>query len=208
MTNNFNFVAPFYDQLARLIYGRKLKSMQQLHLGEIPNKAKVLIVGGGTGEVLEWLPRGLALQVDYVELSDRMIKKAMKREVDGNEVSFKRMDARDVSDRYDVVIANFFLDCFSTTNLNRMIVHLTGLLQENGKLLVTDFALPITGKQRFLSGLMHTFFRLATRLESKGLHDIHQAILENGFEQVRYKTDKDGLLFSGIYKIINPRKVA
>ena len=69
MSNNFNTIAPVYDFLAKMVFGRSLERAQAAFLSDLETKvkAKVLIVGGGTGKVLELLPEGLDLQIDYVE---------------------------------------------------------------------------------------------------------------------------------------------
>lgn len=50
---NFNWVAPFYDALSFLVFGRRLQRAQTVFLDQIPAGASVLIVGGGTGWLLE-----------------------------------------------------------------------------------------------------------------------------------------------------------
>lgn len=202
MTNNFDFVAPFYDWLSKLVFGDRLKVAQQRFLAEIPDGARVLIAGGGTGEILEWLPQQVRLSIDFVELSGKMISRAKERRSNGSQVFFKQMDVRQVQEQYDVIIANFFLDCFSDERLYQVVLHLKELLLYNGTLLVTDFAPPQNYRQKLLSKLMHLLFRISTRLESRYLNDIHEVVQKTGFQCENYATFYNQFLFAGRYQIL------
>src|SRR5665213_2689273 len=78
MPANYDNSAWFYDRLSRLIYGDALVRAQVYLLGFIPENAKVLIAGGGTGWILEKLadvhPAGL--QITYAEVSAKMMAQA------------------------------------------------------------------------------------------------------------------------------------
>lgn len=202
MKNNFNAVAPFYDAVARLVFGNKLKKIQQHYLTELPKEGNVLILGGGTGEILEWLPESQNLSVTYVELSAGMLKRAEKRQSNAAYTKFECKDflAFDAEMVYDVVIANFFLDCFAEENLEGVILKIAGLLKQNGQLYVSDFQLSAKPKHRLLSRLMHAFFRLTTGLQSSKLRDIPNAIEQYGFCAINFTSSDEGQLFSAIYQ--------
>lgn len=200
MKNNFNIVAPFYDALARLVFGYRLERAQQFFLNEVGPSTKVLIVGGGSGKILEWLPKELNLKVDYVEISDGMLNRAMKRKKHGNHISFKMKDVFEVNDSYDIIITNFFLDCFPEEKLIEVITHLKLQLNEEGAWLVTDFSLPNTYKQSVLLWMMHTFFRLMARLESTRLQDIKGSLAICGLKIRKEQLFSKQLIFSAIYR--------
>ena len=200
MKNNFNIVAPFYDALARLVFGYRLELAQQYFLEEVKPNTQVLIVGGGSGKILEWLPKDLNLKVDYVELSDGMLNRAMKREQHGNHISFKRKDVFEVNDSYNIIITNFFLDCFPEEKLIEVITHLNARLKEKGAWLVTDFSLPANSRQRILLWTMHTFFRLLARLESTKLQDIRGILALSGLKIRKEKLFSEQLIFSAVYR--------
>ena len=75
--NDFNFIAPFYDVLARIVFGNAILKAQTTHLSEINENDQVLILGGGTGKLLEHIP--FCDRVDYVEKSEKMIRIAKRR---------------------------------------------------------------------------------------------------------------------------------
>lgn len=193
-------MAPFYDTLARVVFGYRLELAQQYFLDEIKANARVLIVGGGSGKVLEWLPENLALNIDYVELSDGMISRAMKRKWNGNDVSFTAHDIFQVKGSYDMIITNFFLDCFEEDKLNDVLAHLNPMLKEDGSWLVTDFSLPTNARQRMLLWMMHSFFRLMVRLESRKLEDIKGCLARAGLKIRKEELFSKQLIFSAMYK--------
>ncbi len=200
MKNNFNLVAPLYDFIAKLVFGNKLEHAQRLFLSHIKRGDKVLIVGGGTGRILEWLPEIEALQICYVEQSAAMLKRAkMRTHIKGN-VSFVEDDVLNTDGLYDVVISNFLLDCFEEEKLERIINHFKGLLTRDGTLYVTDFCVPSKTRQKLLMKTMHLFFKLTSRLESKKIKDINQHILRNGMKTQKEVVLFEGLIFSRVYQ--------
>ena len=199
MKNNFDKVFCIYDYLAKwIIKERKLKEVQTAFLGCMHLRARVLIVGGGTGEILEWLPKGKCLFVDYVELSARMLERAKLR--NAQETHFIQGDALAHSGLYDFIIAHFFLDCFNEAELPKMLKHLSNQLKVGGKLLVSDFCHNGKRKDEFLNKLMHLFFRLFANLSSKKLQNIRTVIRASGLVETHYQTFDRGQLFSGVYE--------
>lgn len=200
MKNDFDIIAPIYDALARIVFGRSLDSAQQAFLTHIEADAKVLIVGGGTGQILEWLPEDSGLKVDYVELSKGMLHKASSRTSKGNLVQFICQDIREMKGNYDIIIANFFLDCFSSDELEAVLLHLKGQLDPEGKFLVTDFYPTNVWHQKLLIQSMHWFFRMVTRLEADELLDIHDKVKAANLLPVELKFFRCGFIFSAVYQ--------
>ncbi len=200
MKNDFNLVAPVYDTLSKLVFGKKLDQAQKTFIPIIKPNSRVLIVGGGTGNILKWLPTNFNLAVDYVELSEKMLDKAKMQASNGNTIEFYASDVLEVKGVYDVVIANFFLDCFSHERLPEVIQKLKGRLDKGGRLIVTDFYPSENGYQRLLLKIMHSFFRLTSRLEASALSDIHGTIKQSGFETAQLKFLNGASLFSAVYQ--------
>lgn len=200
MKNDFDIIAPIYDALARVVFGRSLDSAQQTFLTHIEANSRVLIVGGGTGKILEWLPEDLGLKVDYIELSKGMLHKASSRTSKGNHVQFLCQDVREMKGNYDIIIANFFLDCFSSKDLEAILLHLKRLLNSRGKLFVTDFYPTNVWHQKLLIQSMHWFFRMVTRLEADELLDIHEKVKAANLLPVELKFFRRGSIFSAVYQ--------
>lgn len=196
--NRFDFVAPFYDFLAKLIFGEMLDKAQAHFLNELENGARILIVGGGTGRILEHPSLAKAGRIDYLELSAQMINKAKKREGRLNNLHFIQGDFFEHTGQYDLIVANFFLDCFDERNLETAIDKLSDLSQTGSSLIVTDFQPKQERKAKILIWLMLIFFRLFASLEANNLQTIHAAVLAR-FNLVEKVEFKNGLIFSALY---------
>lgn len=196
MKSDFNRIAPYYDFLARLVFGSKLEQSQRLFLDRIQAGQSVLILGGGTGRILSWLPAGC--EVTYVEQSANMLEKARRI----GDVHFVQADFLhfSVSHTYDWIICPFFLDCFDKQQLDQAIGTIARLLADDGHLIVTDFRHDGRLKTKVMLWLMHRFFRLTAQLASSRLQDLHMAILTAGFECVTWQAGKSAT-FSGLYSL-------
>jgi ubiquinone/menaquinone biosynthesis C-methylase UbiE len=108
MPANYDNIARVYDLLSRVIFGRHIEQAQVCMLEYVPSGSSILIVGGGTGWILEKLsdqyPHGL--QIDYVEISAEMIVLSEKRNHKENVVNFINKPIEEfISDKsYDVII--------------------------------------------------------------------------------------------------------
>jgi len=196
--SNFNFIAPFYDLLARIFFGRSLQITQQFHLSKIGSEDKVLILGGGTGQVLRWLPD---CDVTYLELSTAMIARAKKR----GQAQFIQADflTHSLDQKFDWIVCPFFLDCFDVENLNKVLLKIHSHLNNSGQLMVTDFQ--NNGRWVFRTKLatMLLFFRMAASLKTKELLRIDQCIKERGFKRTESQLFSRGSVFSSIFTPTN-----
>ena len=52
---NYNNIAWIYDWLAKVVFGRKQELASRAFLRIIPNDAKILVIGGGTGKIINYL---------------------------------------------------------------------------------------------------------------------------------------------------------
>src|ERR1700710_2430121 len=90
MQNNYDKLAWIYDPLSRLVYFKAQVNAQISLLPFIPADSKILIVGGGTGWILESIakvhPTGLS--ITYVEISKKMVELAQKKNYKKNHVLF------------------------------------------------------------------------------------------------------------------------
>ena len=193
--NNFNRVASFYDALARIVFKGSISKATNRWLEVIDPSDRVLILGGGTGKILEQLP--ICANVTYLEKSSRMIQYAKRRKCD-SPVSFLCKDflTHDLEAHYNVIISPFFLDCFDTENLERAILKIKGFLVQRKKLIIVDFDCNLTSK--FQDRLMHLFFRITVNLESRALKDIRSIIAKSEFVEEEIQYFNDGI-FSAIY---------
>ncbi len=195
--NNFDRIAAIYDPLVKLVFSDKLKRAQSHFLNQITPNVDVLILGGGSGEILLEIPK--CNSICYVEKSKKMVEKARKRYTNRN-IEYINEDFfnYEPSDQFDFVICPFFLDCFAESNLNAVLSKTKSLTKKNGLLIVTDFAQ--TKSNGWLLRLMHAFFRITVRLESRFLLDIHEKVVNVGFQEVEAIFLHRNQLFSRLYR--------
>jgi len=176
---NFDSVAAFYDRMARLVFGNTLLQAQLHYLGRIPGNGNVLILGGGSGELLEQLlrikPTG---RVCYIDSSASMISLSRAR-VDSNvQIDFIHgtEDSIPTDQQFDVIITNFYLDLFNDASLHRVIAKCKQHLKSSGLWLASDFVKPKRLADRILLKAMYLFFRVTTSIEAEDLPHWSEAL--------------------------------
>jgi tRNA (cmo5U34)-methyltransferase len=180
--NQFNLISSVYDALVRIIYGKKLITAQTYFLPVIPDDATVLIIGGGSGKLLQELfKRKPDCKVIYVEASSSMIALAKKH----NHQNLSRIefvhgteDSIRASMTVDTIITPFFLDLFSEPSLSLVLKKLNTALRPDGKWIVTDFVASKKISHRFLLWLMYRFFRIVSGIKTSDLPDWNSEILK------------------------------
>ncbi len=197
--NNFNLVAPFYEPIKKMIFGNHLYRAESYWVHQIKPKSRVIILGGGNGDILKKLP--VNCEVLYIDLSEKMLMNARKQSYVAT-VNFIQADFLEYKfdQRYDWIIANFFLDVFTKENLFKAIHKISSLLITEGRLLVTDFKSDGSIYGKLLLKSMHIFFGLFSRLESKQLQPIKLYMMKQGFIEEQGTEFLNGKVFSIIFK--------
>jgi ubiquinone/menaquinone biosynthesis C-methylase UbiE len=204
MAANYNNSALFYDRLARLVYGRALVDAQVYLLRHIPVNSKVLIIGGGTGWILEELtkiyPSGL--QITYVEIAPNMMTLSKKRNLGNNQVTFinEAIENIDFPKDFDVAFTPFLLDNFTDQNLPKVFNSIANLLKPNVLWLNASFQL--TGKwwQQVMLKTMFIFFKVICGIEASKLPGINKCFLKENFKLVEQQSFFGDFIGSRVYK--------
>ncbi|MES2268841.1 MAG: methyltransferase domain-containing protein [Bacteroidota bacterium] len=207
MPANYDNSASFYDRLSRLVFGKALINAQVYLLPNIPQKSNVLIVGGGTGWILEEVtkihPSGL--DITYVEISANMMALSRKRNIGENKVIYinQAVEQAQLSHDFDVVITPFLFDNFTEANLPIIFNHIHQTLKLGGLWLNTDFRL--TGKwwQYAMLKSMLLFFKILCGVESWHLPDVAKQFDAKGYKLVDEKTFFGEFVMSRLYKKLN-----
>ena len=204
MAANFDNSAWFYDKLARLVYGRALVNAHVYLLRHIPENSKVLIVGGGTGWILEEIIRiyPSGLDITYVEVSPNMMALSRKRNIGGNTVVFinDAIEQVKLHNDFDIVLTPFLLDNFTEENLDTIFSSIDSKLIENGLWLNASFQL--TGKwwQWVLLKTMFVFFKVICRIEASRLPDIYKRFEDGGYTLIEQKGFFGKFIEASVYK--------
>ena len=205
---NFDLVAPLYDALSFAVFGRSLQQAQTIFLSAMPNDASVLIVGGGTGLLLEHvLLRCQPSRVLYLESSARMLGRAssrmLRRPLPGS-VEFRLGDetALRPDERFDVIITPFVLDLFTEQTLaQRMLPRLRQALNPDGHWLVTDFVRTDKWTHQTLLWSMITFFRLTANIETRQLANWPRLLRDVGLTRLESRSAVGGMVVSEIWRL-------
>jgi hypothetical protein len=206
VSNNYDSIARYYDFLHHLFYGQSEINAQAELLDYVRPGDRILIVGGGTGWILEKIsavyPSGLL--ITYIESSVKMMELSKKRDCRRNNVSFVpvrveewagdgpagdggRERGRDGSAGdgfYDCILTGFFFDNFTAAHSAQIVQLLTPFLKKDGFWLDSDFYYPKgRGKlwQAILLKSMYVSARLICGVEAKQLPDMELIFTTAGY---------------------------
>jgi ubiquinone/menaquinone biosynthesis C-methylase UbiE len=205
--NNYNRIAAVYDSLSRMIFFKSQIKAQSDQLKYITPKSKILIVGGGTGWVLEELSKlySSELYITYVEVSTKMIRLAKKRDVKKNKVTFipLAIEKFESLDQFDVIQSAFLFDNFSDERASQVFDQLEKYLKPGGLWLFCDFQYEKqqgkTWKWLMLK-TMYLFFRLVSNVEAKELVNMDPFFEKRYFTKIFFKSYYNGFIKSVVYK--------
>ncbi len=207
----FDWLAPAYVWLERLSYGHRLQRCRTALLGELSNAKSTLILGDGDGRFLEaLLQSNPQIEVDSLDVSLGMIDLARRRieAIPGavERVRFQMADARTADfppGNYDLIVTNFFLDCFPQRELQDLVARLVPSLKPGGRWLVGDFRLPEGRAARRLARIalagMYLFFRALTRIPASRLVDPDPILQSHGLTRRTTASQMGGFLTSALW---------
>ncbi|WP_099600631.1 class I SAM-dependent methyltransferase [Reichenbachiella sp. 5M10] len=203
--NNFDSIAPVYDALAKVVFWGGIERANRFFLSEIPSGSRMLIVGGGSGKILEDLAELYDdLQIVYVESSKGMIDRAKQRKSGVNQITFVHASFPQVTiqpQEFDVVMGPFFFDLFDAGSLLLILETVRYVLKHSGLLLVSDFRMEEKrGWHRWLSWSMHGFFRCVAKLQSEKLRDLDTEIISAGFAPKKQRCFYGKFIFAAVYQ--------
>ncbi len=201
---NYNPVARYYDKLSRLVFGNNLLEAQSYFLDRIPPGSKVLIVGGGTGQILEEITRlqPSGLHITYIDSSTKMTDIARCKNITNNKVIFITAPVETTNFEYtfDVIITPFLFDNFKPDSAAKIFSAIDRYLAKDGLWLYTDFRNTKALRQKLLLKIMYAFFRLFCGIEATQLPDIKNCFENSGYAVVMGNTFMKGFIASTVYK--------
>lgn len=185
--NGFDRIARFYDPVQRMVFGNAIMKSQVAFLRSIEKDSKVLMIGGGTGEVLEALiTLNKGCHVWYVEASSAMIARAKERiGTRSSHVTFIHGsdDSIPAGVAFDAAITGFFLDLFPEEKVGALSRRIGGHLRRNGLWLITDFVDQRKWWQELLLWSMYRFFVVTCGIEARTLPAWEHQVANNGFRE-------------------------
>ncbi len=201
-------IARSYRALEKLAFGGRLQRARTANLSVLDAAEEVLVLGEGNGLFLkQLLARNARCRVTVVEASPVMIELARKR-LEEKCLARATFLCRDVraskwrGERFDAVVAPFFLDCFEERSLSAFLPGLAASLKPKGLWLLADFVEPDGpgGVRRILNACilrgLYAFFRATCSIEARRVADPLPILEGCGLRVIRRRDFPGGLLHS------------
>lgn len=207
MKNNYDNIASLYDFLSRLVFFKTQVKAQVELLKYIKPKSTILIVGGGSGWILEELsnlyPEGLVIH--YVEISAKMLARSRKRDYKKNRVLFFQAAIEDYrpSNSFDIVITAFLFDNFLEEKAAEVFKLLNQQLHYSGIWLYTDFYVnpqKDSRWKRWVLTIMYKFFRYICDVEAQKLVNMEKHFRYSGYTELTNSSHYLGFIKGVVYK--------
>jgi len=173
---SFDILAPHYRWMEFVLAGEKLHRCRKTFLDEIPAARSLLLLGEGHGRCLvECCQRFPNTRITCVDASERMLTQARRQmtrhKMGADHVEFIHANVLSwtpTGKTYDLIVTNFFLDCFRADQLEQIIFQVAAATTPKVNWLIADFQTPPAGLRRIRGRLilwaMYAFFRTMTRL--------------------------------------------
>lgn len=208
-TNDFNSVALYYDRLARVVFGKSIVRAQTEFLHHIQSHSNILILGGGSGWILEEISkRTTHCQIWYIDASGKMISMTRKRNTASNKIIFIHGTEKDIPDGmiFDVVITNFYFDMFEEVGVEKQIQLISHFTSATSCWFVADF---INTKwwHTILLKIMYAFFKMTANIGTSSLPDWELAFHNNGCSTLDSKVFYAGFIKSCMMTNTSPLQI-
>ncbi len=209
---NFDRLAAHYHWLETFLAGRLMQRCRTRFLSRVRDCRHALLVGEGTGKFLaELLRRHPHIRVTCVEHCQGMIEQMRRRlaaeKLDESRVAFQPTDVLHWSppaEKFDLVVTNFFLDCFRAEQLQHLVPLLAESTTDEAIWLVADFYEPERGWRRWrakiILAMLYTFFRLTTSLSASRLTPPDPFLTGAGFNLVERRFISFGFAHSDVWR--------
>ena len=185
------------------MYGKALIDAQVYLVRSIPAGAHILIVGGGTGWVLEEITKihPSRLSITYIDASAKMIALASIRQVGKNQVTIITSPKESVilDGAFDVALTPFLFDNFTDNTLQKIFPTIDSYMKPGGKWLHCDFQNTNVFWQKWLLKIMYFFFKVCCGIEASQLPDTDSCFTEFEYEVMTQKAFMSGFVMSTIY---------
>ncbi|EAZ81442.1 methyltransferase domain-containing protein [Algoriphagus machipongonensis] len=197
MKDDYGFIAPYYNRLAKMLFGKKLWEAKNCFVSEVEDK-KILIIGGGDGFDYKEVSKNLSGQ--YWDKSQRMLDLA-KENLSESELSFHLGEfTSNEKVLFDEIWLHFVLDTMDDQEISSLINGLSKVIQKSGSIYFADFFKPISIYQKGMHLLMIQFFRVFAGHKRKNIPDYEKIFLQNSWKKSDGKSFMKGWIRSQIWK--------
>jgi tRNA (cmo5U34)-methyltransferase len=203
-TPDFDRIAPLYDWLAHLVFGKSIVRSQEFYLGSVREAKKILVLGGGTGSFLPALTLiNPTCEVFFIDASIQMLNRARRRPLPerihficGTEDSIPEKES------FDAVLTFYYLDLFENKMLPEIIGQIKNSLSPQALWLAADFVDCGKWWQSRLLSFMYFFFRITCGLRTRKLPEWIAHLRDSGFRIADSKTMKGEFIQTIVFERI------
>ncbi|KAA1259476.1 Methyltransferase domain protein [Rubripirellula obstinata] len=207
----YDRLSSVYRLIERVAFGGVLMRARKSLAGELADAQHILVLGDGDGRLLTELTR-LQIQAKFtsIEQSPKMLQlqRTGIRDVGAEKrVEFIQGDATlpdHFNQKYDAVVAAFFLDCFDSDSLDRLLPMILGSIADDGEFYFVDFCEPSKSIPRLYSKwmlwMMHQFFAWQTGLRNRKLVDVPKKLRDLGWDIQQQQDHHFKMMTARIYK--------
>jgi hypothetical protein len=205
---NFDRLARAYRWMERLTFGRSLSRCRCALLDDIQSARNALLIGDGDGRfAARLLQENLSVHIDAVDSSLAMLQVLVQNSgLHAGRVSTYHADVLSWAPPhppYDLVVAHFSLDCFTTDEAAALARRLRSSFTPTARWVISEFATP----KGWFGGLiarplvfsLYLSFNMLTGLGVRRLPDHRKALTTAGFVLERELCWLGGLLVSEMW---------
>ena len=188
------------------MFGNSLLAIQLLLIKELPPKGHLLILGGGTGQILPSIyNQSPNLKITFLEASSKMIALAKRQTPTGQYITFIHSDSlENMKIECDYVYASFFLDLFSPTHIKAIVRTIENHQTHPMTWFIADFDLGPKVKYRLLREfqikLSILFFTITTNHQQNFLPEVFEFFTKNRYKSLVTLYLKYGFLRAQVFK--------
>jgi len=195
--DRYSLVAPYYDFLAKLVFGNDLKDLKTCFVKNLAQH-KILIIGGGDG--LDYQNFQSDLTGEYWELSESMLRKA-KKNLGQSQLTFHLGKFKaNPANQFDEIWLHFVLDTFSDEEIAPFLAEIKKSFRQNSKIYLVDFFKPQSSVHRVIHATMLAFFRILTQHQRKDVPDYDFAFRKAGFQKLDEKKKRKGWIRAQLWE--------
>ncbi|NOT75471.1 MAG: class I SAM-dependent methyltransferase [Cyclobacteriaceae bacterium] len=203
MGSSFDFIAPHYDKMVKLVFGMQMQKAQHFFLSKVRDGSKVVVLGGGSGLWLDqFLKEHSKCKIVYIESASRMLDLARKKSLADSRIEFRLGTENSITElnHFDAVITFCYLDLFSDEELVKIIEKIKASVRHESVWLATDFVSDRQWHKAMLK-LMYSFFGLVSRLKNQKLPDWNRALRSSGLVEEEREFFYGGFIKSSVYRV-------
>ena len=211
---SFDRLAPHYRWMETVLAGNLLQRCRTRWLSEATSARRALLAGEGHGRMLEACADALpGCEFTVLDSSAGMIDQARRRcrtRSCEHHTTFIVADLRDgppAEGMFDLVVTNFFLDCFAPDELARVIHNLGAAAAPTATWLLSDFTTPRAGwrrlRARMVLALAYGVFRAATGISARRITSPDEGLRAAGFTLGGRDEFNHGLLRADVWRRVD-----